>query len=54
MTASYDLIVIGGGSGGLAHAQRAAEYGVKAAVVESGPLGGTCVNVGRTRSRFRI
>ncbi len=46
MTAEHDLIVIGGGSGGLAHAQRAAEYGVKAAVVESGPLGGTCVNVG--------
>jgi glutathione reductase (NADPH) len=43
---SFDLIVIGGGSGGLAHAQRAAEYGVKAAVIESGPLGGTCVNVG--------
>ncbi len=46
MTTQYDLIVIGGGSGGLAHAQRAAEYGVKAAVIESGPLGGTCVNVG--------
>lgn len=46
MTASFDLIVIGGGSGGLAHAQRAAEYGTKVAVVESGPLGGTCVNVG--------
>jgi glutathione reductase (NADPH) len=43
---SFDLIVIGGGSGGLAHAQRAAEYGAKAAVIESGPLGGTCVNVG--------
>jgi glutathione reductase (NADPH) len=42
----FDLLVIGGGSGGLAHAQRAAEYGVKAAVVEYGPLGGTCVNVG--------
>lgn len=42
----YDLIVIGGGSGGLAHAQRAAEYGASAAVIESGPLGGTCVNVG--------
>ena len=42
----YDLLVIGGGSGGLAHAQRAAEYGAKAAVVEYGPLGGTCVNVG--------
>ena len=46
MTTSFDLIVIGGGSGGLAHAQRAAEYGANTAVVESGPLGGTCVNVG--------
>ena len=42
----YDLIVIGGGSGGLAHAQRAAEYGASVAVVEKGRLGGTCVNVG--------
>lgn len=42
----FDLIVIGGGSGGLAHAQRAAEYGKSAAVVEFAPLGGTCVNVG--------
>jgi glutathione reductase (NADPH) len=46
VTTHFDLLVIGGGSGGLAHAQRAAEYGAKAAVVESGPLGGTCVNVG--------
>ena len=46
MTSGFDLIVIGGGSGGLAHAQRAAEYGANAAVIESGPLGGTCVNVG--------
>ncbi|NNE61798.1 MAG: glutathione-disulfide reductase, partial [Woeseia sp.] len=46
MTKEFDLLVIGGGSGGLAHAQRAAEYGAKAAVVENGPLGGTCVNVG--------
>ena len=46
MTERYDLLVIGGGSGGLAHAQRAAEYGAKAAVIEYGPLGGTCVNVG--------
>ena len=42
----YDLIVIGGGSGGLAAAQRAAEYGARAVVFESGRLGGTCVNVG--------
>ncbi|HNP63290.1 MAG TPA: glutathione-disulfide reductase [Woeseiaceae bacterium] len=46
MTERYDLIVIGGGSGGLAHVKRAAEYGVRAAVVEYKPLGGTCVNVG--------
>ncbi len=42
----FDLIVIGGGSGGLACAQRAAEYGARVAVIESHRLGGTCVNVG--------
>lgn len=46
MANKFDLIVIGGGSGGLAHAQRAAEYGASVAVVEYAPLGGTCVNVG--------
>ena len=42
----FDLISIGGGSGGLACAQQAAHYGARAAVIESGALGGTCVNVG--------
>jgi glutathione reductase (NADPH) len=42
----FDLISVGGGSGGLACAQRAAEYGAKAAVIEPHRLGGTCVNVG--------
>lgn len=42
----YDLIAIGGGSGGLSVAERAATYGAKCAVVESGKMGGTCVNVG--------
>lgn len=42
----FDLIVIGGGSGGIAHARRAAEYGATVAVIDYGPLGGTCVNVG--------
>ena len=46
MNSNYDLLVLGGGSGGLAHAQRAAEHGAHAGVVESGRLGGTCVNVG--------
>lgn len=46
MMSEFDLIVIGAGSGGLAAAQRAAEYGAKVAVVESHRLGGTCVNVG--------
>ncbi len=43
---SFDLIAVGGGSGGLACAQRAAECGAKAAVIEVHRLGGTCVNVG--------
>ena len=46
MPDSFDLIVIGGGSGGLAAAQRAADYGARVAIVESHRLGGTCVNVG--------
>ncbi len=47
MAKVFDLIVIGGGSGGLGLARRAAEFGVKAAIVEmAGKLGGTCVNVG--------
>jgi len=43
---AFDLISIGGGSGGLACAQRAAEFGAKTAVIEPHRLGGTCVNVG--------
>ena len=43
---NLDLIVVGGGSGGLAAAQRAAAYGARVALLESGRLGGTCVNRG--------
>lgn len=44
----YDYLVIGGGSGGVASARRAAKYGKKVLVVEAqyNKLGGTCVNVG--------
>lgn len=41
---TYDYLVIGGGSGGLASARRAALLGAKAAVIEHGRLGGTCVS----------
>ncbi|XP_068956943.1 thioredoxin reductase 2, mitochondrial isoform X1 [Petaurus breviceps papuanus] len=52
---AYDLLVVGGGSGGLACAKEAAEFGKKVAVMDfvapsprgtSWGLGGTCVNVG--------
>ncbi|MBN9353912.1 MAG: dihydrolipoyl dehydrogenase [Hyphomicrobium denitrificans] len=47
MTASYDLIVIGTGPGGYVCAIRAAQLGLKVAVVEKrGTHGGTCLNVG--------
>ncbi|MFT3927207.1 MAG: glutathione-disulfide reductase [Myxococcales bacterium] len=42
----YDLLVIGGGSGGVRAARMAAEFGAKVALAEYNRLGGTCVNVG--------
>lgn len=42
----FDLIAIGGGSGGLAVAERAAQHGKTVAVVEAARIGGTCVNTG--------
>jgi dihydrolipoamide dehydrogenase len=45
--ASYDLVVIGTGPGGYVCAIRAAQLGMKVAVVEKSPtFGGTCLNVG--------
>lgn len=46
MSTTYDLIVIGGGSGGIAAAVRARSYGARVALLEDQRLGGTCVNVG--------
>jgi len=46
MSYDFDLFVIGGGSGGIATARRAAEYGAKVGVAEFNRLGGTCVNRG--------
>ncbi len=46
MSQHYDLIALGGGSGGLAVAEQAAQLGRRVAVIESDRLGGTCVNRG--------
>ena len=46
MADTYDLIVLGAGSGGLATAFRAARHGARVALLDPGALGGTCVNVG--------
>ena len=43
MKRSFDLIVIGAGSGGLAAAKKAASYGASVAIVEGELVGGTCV-----------
>jgi glutathione reductase (NADPH) len=40
----YDLISIGGSSGGLAIAEKAVQLGKKVAVIESNSMGGSCVN----------
>ncbi len=43
---AFDYIVIGGGSGGIASANRAAKYGAKVLLIEAARVGGTCVNRG--------
>lgn len=46
MTKHCDFLVIGGGSGGVAAAKRAAGYGASTILIEAGRIGGTCVNRG--------
>lgn len=50
----FDLVVVGGGSAAFAAAVRAAELGARAAIVERGALGGTCVNVGCVPSKTLV
>lgn len=52
MNTAYDLIVVGGGSGGIACAKRAAGYGAKVLLVEFKAMGGTCVNVGCVPKKY--
>ena len=44
MAKRFDYVVIGGGSGGLGSARRAATLGAKVLIIEHGRLGGTCVS----------
>lgn len=46
MAKEYDLVILGGGTGGYVAAIRAAQLGLKTAVVEKGKLGGTCLHAG--------
>jgi dihydrolipoamide dehydrogenase len=42
----YDLVILGGGTGGYVAAIRASQLGLKTAIVEKGKLGGTCLHKG--------
>jgi dihydrolipoamide dehydrogenase len=44
--APYDVVILGGGSGGYACALRASQLGLKVALIEKGKLGGTCLHNG--------
>ncbi|MFG2061463.1 dihydrolipoyl dehydrogenase [Micromonospora sp. NPDC048871] len=44
--ATFDIVILGGGSGGYATALRAAQLGLSVALVEKGKLGGTCLHNG--------
>src|SRR5690625_1132270 len=46
MTKNYDLVILGGGTGGYVAAIRAAQLGLQVAIVEKSKLGGTCLHQG--------
>lgn len=46
MATEYDIVILGGGTGGYVAAIRASQLGLKVAVVEKGKLGGTCLHQG--------
>ena len=51
---TFDIVILGGGSGGYACALRAAELGLSVALVEKGKLGGTCLHMGCIPTKARL
>ena len=54
MTYDFDLVVIGGGSGGVRCARIAAGHGARVAIVEAWHWGGTCVNLGCVPKKIMV
>ncbi|NJE76152.1 mercury(II) reductase [Thermococcus sp. ES12] len=50
----YDFLIIGGGAAGFAAALKADGLGVKTLMVNHGPIGGTCVNVGCVPTKYLL
>lgn len=54
MASTYDLVVIGAGSGGVRASRVAASLGAKVLVIEGSRLGGTCVNLGCVPKKLMV
>ncbi|MCJ7839372.1 dihydrolipoyl dehydrogenase [Lederbergia sp. NSJ-179] len=54
MAAEYDLVILGGGTGGYVAAIRASQLGLKTAIVENDKLGGTCLHRGCIPSKAML
>ncbi|MBD2120366.1 glutathione-disulfide reductase [Trichocoleus sp. FACHB-262] len=54
MSFDYDLLIMGGGSAGLAASKRAAAYGARVAIAEQSAMGGTCVNRGCVPKKLMV
>lgn len=54
LTDDYDYVIIGGGTAGFAAAVRANKRGFRTAMINDGPIGGTCVNVGCMPSKLLL
>ncbi|WP_153732904.1 dihydrolipoyl dehydrogenase [Sporosarcina obsidiansis] len=54
MSTEYDLVILGGGTGGYVAAIRAAQLGLKTAIVEKSKLGGTCLHNGCIPSKAML